>query len=271
MRETPERLTNSIMDAAPVNEMGVMLLFAEWAQKNRVRIQSIESPHPDCVALVKAGGKNAARRIAMEFRSSDFRKRRRNRNSFDWIVCWEHDWAACPERITVIELRKEYGLGFNVWLQPVSDDTKQRFSSKLTKVSRRVEWTVASQAHEGDLVLLYHSTPRREIADIFRVASPLRMREVGHARNARWNSRSRDWFADLARIAQLASPVTLAHVKAHHALKTAGWLRNNLVSRAKVTVDWIFLRELIVARNPTLERRLPTADGFMPSTLKKRG
>ena len=270
MRETPERLTNSIMDAAPVNEMGVMLLFAEWAQKNRVRIQSIESPHPDCVALVKAGGKNATRRIAMEFRSSDFRKRRRNRNSFDWIVCWEHDWAACPERITVIELRKEYGLGFNVWLQPVGNDTKEQYSSSLADVPKHCSWTVASQAHEGDLVIFYHSTPRREIGDIFRIDSSVR---VDRARKGgfSWNARERDWKAQLARVAQLASPVTLAHLKAHHALKAAGWLRNNLVSRAKVTVDWIFLRELIVARNPTLERRLPTADGFMPSTLKKRG
>jgi predicted RNA-binding protein with PUA-like domain len=86
------------------------------------------------------------------------------------------------------------------------------------------------------------------------------MREVGHARNARWNSRSRDWFADLERVAQLASPVTLAHLKSHHALKDAGWLRNNLVSRAKVTVDWPFLRELIVERNAGVERVLLRAN-----------
>jgi hypothetical protein len=252
----PERLANAIMDAAPVNEMGVVCLFTEWARKRNMRIETIRAEFPDCIAWQRAGGEEKRLRIEFEFRSRNFRAHRHDPSGCDWIVCWEHDWAECPEHITVIELRREYGLGFNVWLQPVSDDTKERFSSQLTKVSRRVEWTVASQAHEGDLVLLYHSTPRKEIADIFRVASPLRMREVGHARNARWNSRSRDWFADLERVTQLASPVTLAHLKSHHALKTAGWLRNNLVSRAKVTVDWPFLRELIVERNVGVKRVL---------------
>jgi predicted RNA-binding protein with PUA-like domain len=266
----PERLANAIMDAAPVNEMGVVCLFTEWARKRNMRIETIRAEFPDCIAWQRAGGEEKRLRIEFEFRSRNFRAHRHDPSACDWIVCWEHDWAACPERITVIELRKEYGLGFNVWLQPVGNDTKEQYSSSLADVPKHCSWTVASQAHEGDLVIFYHSTPRREIGDIFRIDSSVR---VGRAPKGgfSWNARERDWKAQLVRVAQLASPVALAHLKAHPALKTAGWLRNNLVSRAKVTVDWIFLRELIVARNPTLERRLPTADGFMPSTLKKRG
>jgi hypothetical protein len=87
---------------------------------------------------------------------------------------------------------------------------------------------------------------------------------------SRWNSRARDWFADLTRVAQLQSPVTLAHLKGHRALKNAGWIRNNLVTRARATVDWPLVRELIVARNAALEARLPDVDGLMRATPRKR-
>lgn len=255
------------MDAAPVNDMGVMLLFAEWARKNRVRIQSVEASQAACIAIVtaavKAGGKEEVRRIALMFQSSEFRAKRRSCRGIDWIVCWEHDWTECPERVTVIDLRRAHGLGFNVWVQPVSDDTKERYSSALAAVPSRCEWSVARQAHVGDLVVVYHSTPRREIGDIFRIVSQVRTRRAPK-RGFPWNARERDWCADLVRVARLGSPVTLAHLKAQPELRDAWWLRNRLVSRAKVTVDWIFLRALIVARNPALERRLPLADGALP-------
>jgi hypothetical protein len=46
----PERLANAIMDAAPVNEMGVMCLFTEWARKRNMRIETIRAEFPDCIA-----------------------------------------------------------------------------------------------------------------------------------------------------------------------------------------------------------------------------
>jgi hypothetical protein len=52
------------------------------------------------------------------------------------------------------------------------------------------------------------------------------------------------------------------HLKAHPALRDAGWIRNNLVGRARVTVDWMFLRELIVERNAGVARRLPRVEGL---------
>lgn len=266
MPRRPARLPHAVMDAAPVNELGVVCLFTEWARTHGVRIESIRAAYPDCIAWRSAGGTEQRVRIEFEFRSRNFRTHRHDPAGCEWIVCWEHDWADCPARIKVIELRKELGLGFNVWLQPVSDGTPDRYSSALAAVRTRTSWTVASQAHEGDLVLFYHSTPRKEIADIFRIASPVRMERT---RGSGWNARSRDWFADLVRVARLNSPVTLAHLKAHAALKDAGWLRSNLVSRARVTVDWPFVRELIVARNAALETKLPDGDGFMRSARRK--
>ena len=76
-----------------------------------------------------------------------------------------------------------------------------------------------------------------------------------------WNWRGREWFADLERVARLRSPVTLMHLKAHPALRDAGWIRNNLVGRARVTVDWMFLRELIVERHAGMQRVLPCVQG----------
>lgn len=250
------------MDAAPVNEMGVVCLFTEWARKHHVRIETIRSNFPDCIAWVKAGGQERRVRIEFEFRSSNFKAHRHAPGGCDWIVCWEHDWADCPRRLRVIELRREYGLGFNVWVQPVSDDAPAHFSSQLSKVKKRCTWSVASQAQEGDLVLFYHSTPHRKIGDVFRVDGPV---EVQKARGGTfiWNARRRDYFADLVRVAKLKSPVTLEHLKSHPALMDAGWIRNNLISRAKATVDWMFIRELIVERNPSLRGRLPDVDGLI--------
>ena len=263
MPARPERLSNAIMDAAPVNEMGVVCLFTEWARRRRVRIESIQAAFPDCIAWVKAGGREQRVRIEFEYRSRNFRAHGHDAGKCDWIVCWEHDWADCPGRLKVIELRREYGLGFNVWVQPVSDRTKERYSSRIAQVDRSCNWTVASQAHEGDLVLFYHSTPRREIGDVFRVSGPVEVARAGK-RGFAWNAREREWCADLERVARLESPVTLAHLKAHRALRDAGWIRNNLVARARATVDWVFVRELIVERNRGLEGRLPGVEGHDP-------
>jgi hypothetical protein len=261
MKTRPERLSNAIMDAAPVNEMGVVCLFADWARRHRVRIESVQAAFPDCIAWVNAGGEEKRVRIEFEFNSRNFRTHRHDAAKCDWIVCWEHDWPDYPKRLRVIELRREYGLGFNVWVQPVSDDNEERYSSRIAAVGKSCRWTVAGQAHEGDLVLFYHSTPRREIGDVFRVAGPVEVVRPGKGGFA-WNSRGREWFADLERVARLRSPVTLMHLKAHPALRDAGWIRNNLVGRARVTVDWMFLRELIVERNAGVARRLPRVEGL---------
>jgi predicted RNA-binding protein with PUA-like domain len=257
-----DRLPDAIMDAAPVNEMGVVCLFTDYARKHSIRIETIRTGYPDCVAWIKAGGKERQVRIEFEFASRNFRQHKHDPKRCDWIVCWEHNWADCPEHLTVIELRKEYGLGFNVWLQPVSNDTEAQYSTRLAKTRKHCRWSVASGAHEGDLVLFYHSTPRKEVADIFRIAGPLFMDGDGKGSFA-WNSRTRDWFANLERVARLESPVALQHMKSHRALKDASWIRNNLVTRAQVTVDWMFVRELIVARNPELDAKLPQECGTM--------
>lgn len=260
MVKRPEPIAHGVMDSAPENEMGVVCLFMDWARRNKVRIGSIQSQYPDCIAWQKAGGSEKRVRIEFEYKSRNFQAHKHDPAGCDWIVCWEHNWPECPKKIHVFELRKEYGLGFNVWVQPVSDKAPNHFSSRLGKL-KKTEWSVAKQAHEGDLVLFYHSSPRKEIGDVFRLSSPVKTYEA-RGKSFGWNNRKSDSFANIERVAQLKSPVTLEHLKQDPLLKNSGWIRNQLVSRAKVTVDWIFLRTLILARNPGLEQKLPGPDGM---------
>jgi len=64
-----------------------------------------------------------------------------------------------------MELRKEYGLGFNVWVMAVGNDYKDAMARMRTDT-----WSVPSQASSGDLVLYYRTRPDKFITDVFRIA-----------------------------------------------------------------------------------------------------
>ena len=40
----------------------------------------------------------------------------------DLIVCWEHNWPGVPEKLTVLEFRKVFGIGWSAWLQPMHSE-----------------------------------------------------------------------------------------------------------------------------------------------------
>ena len=101
----PERLEGAAMNYAPVNELGVVLLFAQVAKKYRIRVDSIQARFPDCIAYQSIGGKAKELRIEFEFRSKSFEVHRHDQKKCDMIVCWEHDWVRCPPRIRVLELQ----------------------------------------------------------------------------------------------------------------------------------------------------------------------
>ena len=95
---------------APVNELGVVLLFGMVAAEIGYAVDSIAAAFPDCVAkrLVAAGPREAdARwepvRIEFEFRSRHFFYHGHDAARCDVIVCWQHDWPDCP--IEVLALR----------------------------------------------------------------------------------------------------------------------------------------------------------------------
>jgi len=99
---------------APVEENGVIFLFAKLNKDLDLNIETIRKGFPDCIAK-RYIGKNRWEEVFIEFeyKSSDFvkhghLKQLKNGIKCDIIVCWEHDWKDCPVDIEIIELREEY-------------------------------------------------------------------------------------------------------------------------------------------------------------------
>ncbi len=90
---------------APVNELGVVYLFGVLHDTFDFEIESIQAGFPDCTARRKIKENQWEEvRIEFEYRSSSFVAHGHDPNGVDIIVCWLHDWQACPEHIEVIEL-----------------------------------------------------------------------------------------------------------------------------------------------------------------------
>lgn len=88
----------------PVNEMGVVALFAKVCDEMGFILEEIRPEFPDCIARrhVKKGWERLA--IEFEFRSSNFLRHGHDPAHCDLIVCWEHDWEAAP--VPVIALKR---------------------------------------------------------------------------------------------------------------------------------------------------------------------
>jgi hypothetical protein len=238
----PTRLDNAPLDYAPENEHGVVYLFSDLARSRfGLRVEKVRAGYPDCIAYRQ--GKRI--RIEFEYRSSNFVRHRHDPKLCDWIVCWIHDWAAVPERLRVVELRREYGVGFNVWFQPVSGEYVQI----LARLRSDPSWSVPSQAAEGDLLLYYRTAPDSSVRDIFRLAGPVRFEKAG------WKAGS-DWMGPIRRVATLKAPLHLSEMREHRVLRTAGFVRGSMRGRFKASAHWPELYRMILDRNPSVARAL---------------
>jgi hypothetical protein len=89
----------------PVNEQGVVLLFGMLAKHLGYVIESAQAGFPDCEAKRQIGPKRWQRvNIEFEFESRNFRDHGHPFTGCDVIVCWQHNWPACPAHIEVLEL-----------------------------------------------------------------------------------------------------------------------------------------------------------------------
>jgi hypothetical protein len=87
----------------PINEQGVILLFAALAYELDYRIEAIRIRFPDALLKRKnQRGNWVPCKAEFEFRSSDFKAHGHNASQCDLIICWKHDWQECP--IEVLEL-----------------------------------------------------------------------------------------------------------------------------------------------------------------------
>jgi hypothetical protein len=105
-----EPFDRSPMTNAPVNELGVMVLFGMVAAGLGLQVESVQGKFPDCVARRQvAPGKWQYLRIEFEYESKNFRLHGHDPKGCDMIVCWRHNWKECPAEIEVVELSRLVG------------------------------------------------------------------------------------------------------------------------------------------------------------------
>lgn len=239
------------LDYEPDNEQGVVYLFSHVARKRfGLHVERVQSGFPDCVAY--RNGKLV--RIEFEHRSRNFAVHGHDPNGCDWIVCWIHDWPAVPEHLRVIELRREFRLGFNVWFQPVSGEYREM----LATLDYHDRWSVPSPAIQGDLLLFYRTLPDKFIRDIFYLDGP-----VTYCK-ADWKP-GKDWMASIRRVCTLRAPIHLSDMQQDRVIKDAGFVRGSMRGRYKASDYWPELYRLIIARNPGVEKALR---GYGPERLR---
>ncbi|HTT32065.1 MAG TPA: hypothetical protein VMH48_00560 [Methylomirabilota bacterium] len=89
----------------PVNELGVVLLFGMLAKDLGYMIERVQKSFPDCEAKRQIAPDRWQRvNIEFEFESKNFHEHGHSHNGCDVIVCWRHNWPACPKHIEVLEL-----------------------------------------------------------------------------------------------------------------------------------------------------------------------
>jgi Homing endonuclease associated repeat len=105
-----EPFDRSPMTNAPVNELGVMVLFGMVAASLGLQVESVQGKFPDCMAKRQvAPGKWQHLRIEFEYESKNFKLHGHDPKGCDMIVCWRHNWKECPAEIEVVELSRLVG------------------------------------------------------------------------------------------------------------------------------------------------------------------
>lgn len=222
----------------------MVFLFAHLARRRfGLRVERVQQGFPDCIAY-RAG---ARVRIEFEYRSSSFAAHGHDPKKCDWIVCWIHDWPGHPKRLRVVELRREFGLGFNVWVQPIRVDRIDD-GPVLPRMSG-ASWSLPRQASKGDLLLYYRTAPHSSISDVFRVASQVDYARAGYRQGM-------DYMGTIRRVGRLATPIHLRELQEHPILGSAGFVRGRMRTRYQVSEHWPELHRMIVARNPAMRRVL---------------
>ncbi len=110
--EAAERRRADPLTNAPVNEMGVVFLFALVAWDLGFQVESLWTRgEPDGRGKRQvAPGKWQDVRIEFEYERKNFRLHGHDPKKCDVLVCWKHNWKECPEEIEVIELSKIFGM-----------------------------------------------------------------------------------------------------------------------------------------------------------------
>jgi len=91
----------------PVNEMGVLVLFAMLSRQLGFIVDAVQAGFPDILARMEVQpGRWQPVGMEVEYLSSNFRRHGHDARKCDLIVCWRHDWKNCPPNLQVLELSK---------------------------------------------------------------------------------------------------------------------------------------------------------------------
>jgi hypothetical protein len=131
-RRIGQRIDFRSLGCAPVNEQGVVYLFGMLHDILDFTIESIQTGFPDCIARRDLGdGSFEELRIEFEFKSRSFHQHGHDPQGADLIVCWEHNWAGCPDHLEIIELSTLIGV------VPIVDPPKLSTYQKFCQQKRR--------------------------------------------------------------------------------------------------------------------------------------
>jgi hypothetical protein len=231
-------LESAPLHYAPQNELGVVYLFSHHAPRLGLRIDEIRAGFPDCIAYQKTERGEKLVRIEFEFRARNFLSHRHEAKECDWIVCWENDWPTAPKNLRIVELRQEYNLRRNVWIQPYGAE----YFEEIGRMRREEGWTVPGRANKGDLLLLYFSSPRRCLSDVCVVDGPVIRKKARYRKGD-------DYFAPIRKVSRLASPLFFEDMRRDRVLSTAGFVRSQMRVRQNAREFWPNLYEHIIKRN----------------------
>jgi len=98
-------IRSAVMTYAPLNEAGVLFLFATVARELGFSILRLQTAYPDCEAMreVKQGRQQRVH-IELEYESRNYLEHGHPLDGCDLIVCWINNWPECP--LEVIELSR---------------------------------------------------------------------------------------------------------------------------------------------------------------------
>jgi hypothetical protein len=245
----PELLEGAPLRYAPTNELGVVFLFSHLCRRMQLHVESVQAGFPDCIAFQRVGGKERRIRIEFEFRSSNFRAHGHPLDGCDWIVCWEHDWPGVPAEIKVVEMRRYFGRGFNVWAVVCPPQEKWP--------ARNKQW-FAKPVAKGDLVLFYEWSPLQSFRQICTV--------VDHGKVQKCEEGDRNpgvlYAHTIRRVCTLEPPLHLKSLNADHLIPENAVLAGRY--ERKLTEHWWRVYELIVRKYPDCAAAL---EAFSPSRV----